>query len=157
VSPVRYKLGSYILEDAHLRSYCRDILKFYIALTGWTLQRRRNMSPMKYELGFYIAEDGILHSQCREHRKSYIVSHCFPSCRPVFSSSSNTSDCKLSSTCIRVCFTRRALRTVGYQPCKKLPVRRISAFMMAAVSGLYRVRIAAGTSALLVEDYHGFS
>jgi hypothetical protein len=34
----------------------------YVALTGWTLYWRRNVSPVKYELGFYIPEDGIFHS-----------------------------------------------------------------------------------------------
>jgi hypothetical protein len=62
VSPVRYELGFYIPEDDILHSHRREDLKSYIALTGWTLQRRRNMFPVTYELGFYIPEDGILHS-----------------------------------------------------------------------------------------------
>jgi hypothetical protein len=37
VSPVKYEEGFYILEDDILHSYCRENLKFYIALTGWTL------------------------------------------------------------------------------------------------------------------------
>jgi hypothetical protein len=62
-----------IPEDDILHSQCRENLKSYIALTGWTLYRRRNVSPVKYELGFYISEDGILHSHCRENLKSYIA------------------------------------------------------------------------------------
>jgi hypothetical protein len=59
-------------EDGILHSYRRENLKSYTALTGWTLQRRRNVSPVRYELGFYIPENGILHSHCRENLKSYI-------------------------------------------------------------------------------------
>jgi hypothetical protein len=73
VSPVRYELGFYIPEDDILHSHCRENLASYIALTGWALQRRRNVSPVKYELGFYITEDDILHSDCRENLKSYIT------------------------------------------------------------------------------------
>jgi hypothetical protein len=62
-----------ITEHAILRSHRRENLKSYIALTSWTLQRRRNVSPVRYELGFYIPEDGILHSHSRENLKSYIV------------------------------------------------------------------------------------
>jgi hypothetical protein len=61
VSPVKYELGFYIPKDGILHSHCRVYLKSYIALTGWTLQRRRNVSPVKYALGFYIPEDGILY------------------------------------------------------------------------------------------------
>jgi hypothetical protein len=73
MSPVRYELGFYIPEDVILHSHCRENLKSYIALTGWTLKRRGNVSPVKYELGFYIPEDDILHSQRRENLKSYIA------------------------------------------------------------------------------------
>jgi hypothetical protein len=62
-----------IPEDGSLHSHCREHLSSYIALTGWTLWRRRNMSPVKYELGFYIPEDGILHSHCRDNHKSTVV------------------------------------------------------------------------------------
>jgi hypothetical protein len=62
-----------IPEDDILHSHCRENLKSYIALTGWTLKRRRNMSPVKYELGSYIPEDDIPHSHCRENLKSYIA------------------------------------------------------------------------------------
>jgi hypothetical protein len=61
-----------IPEDGILHSHRREDLKSYISLTGWTLQRRRNVSPVKYELDFYIPEDGILHSHRREDLKSYI-------------------------------------------------------------------------------------
>jgi hypothetical protein len=37
VSPVTYELGSYIPEDDILHSDRRENLKYYIALTGWTL------------------------------------------------------------------------------------------------------------------------
>jgi hypothetical protein len=57
VSLVRYERGVYIPEDGILHSYRRENLKSYIALTGWTLYRRCNVSPVKYELGFYIPED----------------------------------------------------------------------------------------------------
>jgi hypothetical protein len=66
VSPVKYELGFYIPEDGVLHSHRRENLKSYIALTGWTLYRRRNVPPVRYELGFYIPEDGILYSHCRE-------------------------------------------------------------------------------------------
>jgi hypothetical protein len=52
VSPVKYELGFYIPEDDILHSHRRENLKSYIELTGWALERRRNVSPMKYELGF---------------------------------------------------------------------------------------------------------
>jgi hypothetical protein len=73
VSPVKYGLGFYIPEDGILHSHSCENLKSYIALTGWTVQRRRNVSPVKYDLGFYIPEDVILHSHGRENFKSYIV------------------------------------------------------------------------------------
>jgi hypothetical protein len=73
VSPFRYELGFYTPEDGILLSHRREDLKFYIALTGWTLWGRRNVSPLRYELGFYTPEDGILHSHCREALKSYIA------------------------------------------------------------------------------------
>jgi hypothetical protein len=61
VSPVRYELGFYIPEDGIHHSDRGEHLKSYIALTGWTLPRRRNVSPVRYELGFYIPSDGSLH------------------------------------------------------------------------------------------------
>jgi hypothetical protein len=72
VSPVRYGLRFYIPEKDIFHSNRREILKSYIALTGWTLQWRRNVSPVKCELGFHIPEDAILHSHRRENLKSYI-------------------------------------------------------------------------------------
>jgi hypothetical protein len=53
-----------IPEYGILHSHRRENLKSYIALTGWPLQRRRNVSPVRYELGFYVQED-ILHSHRR--------------------------------------------------------------------------------------------
>jgi hypothetical protein len=49
-------------EGGILHRHCRENLKSYIALTGWTLKRTRNVFPVKYELGFYIPDHGILHS-----------------------------------------------------------------------------------------------
>jgi hypothetical protein len=56
-----------IPEEGILHSHCSENNKSYIALTGWTLYWRRNVSPVKYEMGFYIPEDNILHSQCSEN------------------------------------------------------------------------------------------
>jgi hypothetical protein len=53
-------------KDGSLNHH-RENLKFYIALTVWALQRRRNVSPVTYELGFYIPEGGILHSHRGEN------------------------------------------------------------------------------------------
>jgi hypothetical protein len=74
VCPVKYELWFYIPEDDILHSHRRENLKSYLALTGWTLQRRRNVSLMRYKLSFYIPEDDILHSHCRENLRSYIKS-----------------------------------------------------------------------------------
>jgi hypothetical protein len=63
----------HIPEDDILHSHRRENLKSYIALTGWTLQWRCNVSPVKYEQGFYIPEDDNLHNHCRENLKSYIA------------------------------------------------------------------------------------
>jgi hypothetical protein len=71
MSPVKYELGFYIPEESIVQSHRREYLKSYIALTGWALWRRRNVSPVGYELGFYISGDGILHSHCRESFKLY--------------------------------------------------------------------------------------
>jgi hypothetical protein len=85
VSPVRYELG-YIPEDGILHSH-RHGNSNLLALTGWTLYRRRNVSPVKYELGLYIPEDG------RENLKSYTDIHSVAQnkfTRPGFSFSSNS-------------------------------------------------------------------
>jgi hypothetical protein len=73
MSPVRYDLGFYIPENGIVHSHRRENHKSYIALTGWTLYRRRNVSPVKYELGFYIPDDDILRSHRRENLKTYIA------------------------------------------------------------------------------------
>jgi hypothetical protein len=57
----------HISEYGILHSYRRENFKSYIAVTGWTLQRRSNVFPVRYELSFYI-----LHSQRRETLKSNI-------------------------------------------------------------------------------------
>jgi hypothetical protein len=71
--PVRYELGFFIPEDRILHRHRRGSLKSHIALTGWTILWRRNVSPVRYELGFCIPDDGILHSHHRENLKSYII------------------------------------------------------------------------------------
>jgi hypothetical protein len=73
VFPASYELAFYIPEDGMLRSHRVQKLKSYIVLTGWILQRRRNVFPVKYELGYYIPEDGTLHSYCSENLKSNIT------------------------------------------------------------------------------------
>jgi hypothetical protein len=73
MSPVKYELIFYIPEDDILHSHSRENLKSYIALTGWALYQRSNVSLVRYELGFYIPEDDILHSHRRENLKSYIA------------------------------------------------------------------------------------
>jgi cytosine/adenosine deaminase-related metal-dependent hydrolase len=62
-----------VSEDVILHSHCHENLKFNIALTGWTLKRRCNVSPVKYELGIFIPKDDILHSHRRENLKSCIA------------------------------------------------------------------------------------
>jgi hypothetical protein len=61
-------------EDGILHSHCRENLKSYIALTGWALWRRCNVSPVRYELGFYIIGDDILQNHRCKQLKSYIRS-----------------------------------------------------------------------------------
>jgi hypothetical protein len=73
MSPVRYELGSYILEDAILHSHCRENFKPYIVLTGWSQQLRLNVFSVRYELGSYILQDSFRHSKCRENCKFYIT------------------------------------------------------------------------------------
>jgi hypothetical protein len=63
-----------IPEDGILHSHRRENLRSYIALTCWTLKRRRNVFPLRYELGFYIPEDDFLHSYRRENLKSGLCS-----------------------------------------------------------------------------------
>jgi hypothetical protein len=67
VFPVKYELDFYIPEDDIPHSHCRETLKSYIALTGWTLQQICIVSPVRYEVGFYILEDFIFYSY---HRKT---------------------------------------------------------------------------------------
>jgi hypothetical protein len=62
-----------IPEYGIIHSHRLEKLKSYIALSGWALQLRCNVSPVRYELGFYIPEDGILHSHRHENLKSYIA------------------------------------------------------------------------------------
>jgi hypothetical protein len=82
---MRYEPGCYIPEDGILHSHVLENLKSYIALIGWTLYRRRNVSPVRYEPGFYIPEDGILHEDRREHLKS----HMFLRLTPTYHHASN--------------------------------------------------------------------
>jgi hypothetical protein len=81
VSPVKYELGFYIPEDDILHSHRREHLKSYIAVTGWTMQWRRNVSPVRYELGFYIPEDDILHSQRSDNHKCLLSIRIRGCCR----------------------------------------------------------------------------
>jgi hypothetical protein len=60
----------HITEDTILHSHRPENLKSYIALTGWTQYRRRNVSPVKYELEFYIPAEDILHSHRRDNLKA---------------------------------------------------------------------------------------
>jgi hypothetical protein len=63
----------YIPEDSILHSHRRENLKSYIALAGWAMLLRRNVSPVRYELGFCIPEDHNLHSHRHENLKSYLA------------------------------------------------------------------------------------
>jgi hypothetical protein len=45
-------LRCHIPEGGILHSHRRENPKSYIALTGWTLKRRGNVSPVRYQLGF---------------------------------------------------------------------------------------------------------
>jgi hypothetical protein len=63
----------HIPEDKSLHSHRLKNRKTYIALTGWALTRRNNVSPVRYVLSFLIPEDDILHSHRREVLKSYIA------------------------------------------------------------------------------------
>jgi hypothetical protein len=49
----------HIFEGGILHSHRRKNLKTCIALTGWDLWLRRNVSPVRYGLASYIPEDGI--------------------------------------------------------------------------------------------------
>jgi hypothetical protein len=62
-----------IPKDDILHSYRRENLKYYIALTGWTLYRRRKVSPVRYKLGFHIPEEeGLLQRNAILKKNSYI-------------------------------------------------------------------------------------
>jgi hypothetical protein len=50
----------HIPEDGILHSHRRENFNSYIALTGWTLYRRSDVSPVKYKLDFYIPEDDVV-------------------------------------------------------------------------------------------------
>jgi hypothetical protein len=69
---MRYVLGFYIPEDNILHIHRRENFKYYMALAGWALSRRRNVFPVRYEMGYYIPEDDILRSHRRENLNSYI-------------------------------------------------------------------------------------
>jgi hypothetical protein len=72
---MRYELKFYIPEDGILHSHRRGNIKFYIALTGWALYRRRDVFSVRYELGLNIPEDDILHSHSHEILKSNMNSN----------------------------------------------------------------------------------
>jgi hypothetical protein len=84
VLPVKYEQGFYIPEDDILHSHSRENLKSYIALTGWTQLRSRNVSPVKYELDFCIPEDDILHLHFPSDDLPYLrLKLSFPGCEPL--------------------------------------------------------------------------
>jgi hypothetical protein len=70
---MRYELGFYIPEENIPHSHRRENIKPYMALTGWTLQRRSNVFSVRYELGFYIPEGDILHRHRREDLTSCMI------------------------------------------------------------------------------------
>jgi hypothetical protein len=72
VSPVKYELGFYIPDDDILHSHRRENLKSYIALTGWALQRIRNVSPVKYEQCF-VSQKTAFFIVTAVKTKSYIA------------------------------------------------------------------------------------
>jgi hypothetical protein len=57
-----------IPEDGILLSHICEKLKCYIALTGWALLRKGNVSPVRY-----ILEGGFVRSGHRENLKSHIA------------------------------------------------------------------------------------
>jgi hypothetical protein len=66
--PVRYELGFISQKTTFFIVTAVKNLKSYIALTGWAMERRSNVSPVKYELSFYIA----FHSHLRNNLRSQI-------------------------------------------------------------------------------------
>jgi hypothetical protein len=60
-----------IPEDDILHNHRRENFKSHIAIIGWALWRRRNVSPVKYELALYILEDGIHDTHRRKNLKYY--------------------------------------------------------------------------------------
>jgi hypothetical protein len=60
-SVLTWSIERHIPEDGVLHSHRRENFKSYIALTGWAVQRKHNVSPVRYELRFYIPENGIFH------------------------------------------------------------------------------------------------
>jgi hypothetical protein len=49
-----------IQEDGILNSHRRENFISYIALTGWDLKRRRNVSLVRYKLGFISQKTAFL-------------------------------------------------------------------------------------------------
>jgi hypothetical protein len=47
-------MGFYIPGDGILHSHSSGNLKSYMALTGWSLLQRSNVSPVKYEQGLSL-------------------------------------------------------------------------------------------------------
>jgi hypothetical protein len=64
--------GTVLFKDSLKKTDFGDRLTD-IALTAWTLWRRRNLCSVRYKLGFYIPNGAIFHSYCRENLKSYIA------------------------------------------------------------------------------------
>jgi hypothetical protein len=65
-------VGLYIPEDDILHSHRSENLKSYIALTGWALYLRCNVS-CEARTGFLYPRNGIIHNHRRESLKSYIA------------------------------------------------------------------------------------
>jgi hypothetical protein len=55
VFSVWYDLGFYIPEEGILNSHRRENLKYYITLTCWALQQKRDVFPVRCEL-FFISQ-----------------------------------------------------------------------------------------------------
>jgi hypothetical protein len=103
--------GHHIPENGILYRHRREHLKSYMALTGWTLQWRGNVSPVKYELGSYIAEDAILHSHRRDKRYNYtlcmilLIPRYLPSLNSLLTRRYHTLHCR--NCYVRGCFVAR--------------------------------------------------
>jgi hypothetical protein len=67
-----------IPEDDILHSHCRENLKSYIALTGWALYQKRNLSPVKYELGFISEKTTFFRPKFYTHTHTHPYIYRYP-------------------------------------------------------------------------------